>query len=161
MHVSKVEQKHVFLKIYSQISNLEKAINKIKKSGFTKIMISVLGKLIQGFSADSMALGNNSKDAQSFFKELLGTDVDLDSFYNQETGHVLVTGFLVPMFVEPVGKKKLGELSGGPYGILKGLGFSKIKVMTYIKELSEGLYLLVVRGNRFEIESLEECLDTF
>ncbi len=35
-----------------------------------------------------------------------------------------------------------------------------LKAATYVKKLNEGRYLLVVRGNRFDIEHLEDILES-
>lgn len=160
MHVPKTEQKQVFLKAYGQIVALKKAINTIQKSGITKITVSVLGNFSEVYFYDKKGLVYKSRYIQGFFNELLGTYTEYGSFYNTETGAIFVTGFLIPMFIRQVGEKKLGALSGGPYGVLRGLGVSETKAASYVDNLSAGTYLLLARGNRSDIEHLEDILES-
>lgn len=159
MNVPKTEQKQILLKDYCQIGQIEKAIRAIQENNVTEVALSVLGTFEEEHSNNSKGLVNKNKYLRTYFKELLGVDTDFDSFYNPETGRVIVAGFLASMFVHEVGKKKLGSLSGGPYGILRGLGVSEFKAATYVKKLNDGKYLLLVRGDCFDIENVEDTLE--
>ena len=162
MNVPKTIQKRAFLKAYEQIAQIEiaiKAIKAIKENSATEVVLSILGNFGEEHSNNPKGLANKKKYLETYFKELMGPDTDFDSFYNPETGYVFVTGFIVPMFLHRVGEKKIGGLSGGPYGILRGLGISKDRAATFLKKLNNGKYLLLVRGNRFDIQTLEGILE--
>ena len=159
MQVSKTDHKRVLIHSYSQISELEKVIKAFRKSRLTKVTVSVLGNFDEDYSDNLDDLVYKSNYLQGFFQKLLGPGANLDSFYNTSTGRIFVIGFLAPMFLHQVGEKKLGALSGGPYGILRGLGITEVKAMDNVKKLHDGQYLLLIRGNYFDLEKLEDILE--
>ena len=158
MHASTTEQKRVFIKSYGQIFELENALKVIQGMDFNKISISVIGNLGDVYANNPEGLAIEESRLQNFFKELLNTDIDFDSFYNPEMGQLFVVGFLVATFLNPVGKRAIGSLSGGPYGILRGLGVSEVTATSSVKKLNDHKYLLVARAGSFEIEKLEDSL---
>ncbi|CAZ97987.1 hypothetical protein Q4603_03190 [Zobellia galactanivorans] len=160
MHVPKTEQKQVFLKPYDQISDLEKALKVVGQMDFDKIVISVIGNLQDDYTDNSKELTFKETQLRHFFKELLGEDTAFNTFYNPELGRLFVAGFLVSTFLDPVGNRAIGVLSGGPYGILRGLGVSEEQALACVEKLSEGATLFVARGHRFDLEKLELKLDT-
>ncbi|MFS4416441.1 hypothetical protein [Maribacter sp. 2307ULW6-5] len=159
MQVPKTEQKQALLKSYNQLSELEAALKTVNQGGTNKIMITIIGNLEDVHANDRKDLAHKKRQLQSYFKELLGTDTDFDTFCNSEIGCLFVAGFLVSMFLNPVGKKTLGELSGGIYGVFRGLGVSEAKANLNAKRLKDGKYLLLVRGKRFDIEKLKDRLE--
>ena len=159
MNVPKTTQKRAFLKAYDQIDQIENAIKAIKENSTTEVVLSILGNFGEEHSNSPKGLANKKKYLETYFKELMGTDTDFDSFYNSETGYVFVTGFIVPMFLHRVGEKKIGGLFGGPYGILRGLGISEDSATNFLKKLNDGKYLLLARGNHVDIQTLEGILE--
>ncbi|MGS0527097.1 hypothetical protein ACU8V7_20055 [Zobellia nedashkovskayae] len=93
-----------------------------------------------------------------FFSELLAPNTAFDTFYNPELGRLFVAGFLVETFQNSVGKRGIGELYGGPYGILRGLGITETDTIASINKLKGKTYLLVARGNRLDIQKLKNQL---
>jgi len=158
MNVPKTEHKKTFLKLYNQISELENALIEVRKMNFNRIAISVIGNLGDNNMNTSKESELIEKELQLFFKKLLGQNTDFDTFYNPELGHLFVAGSLVATFLNPIGKSTIGVLSGGPYGILRGLGVSESEAVLSVKRLGDGTYLLVVRGDRFDIEKVENKL---
>ena len=69
-----------------------------------------------------------------------------------------IAGPLVAMFLQDIDGKKLGTLSGGPYGILRGLGIDAEKVATALKVLENGGYLLTIRGKEADLRHFEDQL---
>ncbi|MBD1263152.1 hypothetical protein HZY62_21360 [Maribacter polysiphoniae] len=159
MNAPKAEKKHVFLRSYDEISNLEKTIEVIQKSKIKNIMISILGNLEKVQPQNSKRPTDRKVCLENYFKNLLGLDTDLGFFHNAESGELFVTGFLAPIFLDKINEKTLGALSGGPYGVLRGLGIRKKRAGTYIDLLNDGEYLMLVRGNYFDIHLLEGILD--
>lgn len=155
----KSEQKQVLLKSYGQLSELETALKTVHLDDSNKSMISIIGNLGDSYTNDPKGLALEKTRLQDFFENLLGRDTAFDTFHNPEIGCLFVTGFLVSMFLNPVGKKILGALPGGPYAALRGLGISEEKANLSVKNLTVDSYLLLVRGDRFEIENLEGVLE--
>jgi hypothetical protein len=60
--------------------------------------------------------------------------------------------------LSPVGQKVIGSLSGGPYGVLRGMEVSDTIALFNLKELSAGNYLLIIRGENQLIEKVERVL---
>ena len=90
-----------------------------------KVSISVIGNVGDSVLNDGMVLLVKEKKMQSFFNDLLGRQAKFETFYNPELGHLYVVGFLVPTFLNVIGKKTIGVLPGGPFGVLRGLGISE------------------------------------
>ncbi len=158
MNIPKPEHKQVFLNAYIQISELENALKLIREMGFDKMTLSVIGNLGDNYIDDPKGLEFIENKLRLFFKELLGQNTDFDTFYNPEMGRLFVAGFLVSTFLNPVGKRAIGVLSGGPYGILRGLGVSEEEAGASVKKLNEGTYFIVARGDRLDIEKLKNKL---
>lgn len=158
MNVPNSKQKQVFLKCYGQKAQLEKAIRAILRGNLNKTRISILGKFLDDRGSESNDRSDGSALLSNFFKELLGEEMNWGTFYSPEIGSVFVTGFLVSIFQSRVGDKMLGELSVGPYGILRGLGVSEVETTLNVNKLKKGDYLLLIRSNLFEIGKLENIL---
>ena len=155
MNASKTEQKQVFIKPYTQIPELEKAIKTIREMDFDKMVISVIGNLGEDNIAEREKWMFQEKKLKAFFKELLGMHTEFDTFYNPELGRLFVAGFLVSTFSNLIGKKAIGGLFGGPFGILRGLGISESEASLDIEKLKNGDSFLVARGDRLNIEILK------
>jgi len=155
-----MEHKQVLLRSYDDIYDLEAIVTLVQQSGISKLKLSILG----GFKDMSSYKEEWSCDLRmyqkAYLKALLGANTDFGSFYNTETGKVIVLGFLTTSFLHLVGKKPIGELSGGPYGIIRGLGISKVEAASSVKKLNNGEYLFFARGDLYDIEALEVFLKT-
>ncbi|MBU2945299.1 hypothetical protein [Zobellia uliginosa] len=158
MNVPKTEQKQVFLKSYSQIVALAEALKIVRQLDLNQMSVSVIGNLGEDYINDDSGLTTVTDELQLFFKGILGGSTDFDTFYNPELGRLFVVGFLVSTFKNTVGKRAIGVLSGGPYGILRGLGVKEAEAVSSVKKLNDGTYLLVARGDRRTIDKLQKEL---
>jgi hypothetical protein len=158
MNVPRVEKKQVFIKPYNQISDLEKAFKTAYQMNFDKVSISVIGNVGDSVLNDGMVLLVKEKKMQSFFNDLLGRQAKFETFYNPELGHLYVVGFLVPTFLNVIGKKTIGVLPGGPFGVLRGLGISEKEATSIIQLLGTGTSFLIARGDAKDIEMLKSVL---
>lgn len=158
MDMSKTEQKQIFLKPYKQVSDLENALKTVRQTNFDKMAVSVIGNLGEDYINESKELKTIENQLRLFFRELLGLNTAFDTFYNPELGRLFVAGFLVETFLNSVGNRGIGELSGGPYGILRGFGITEKDAIASISKLKDKTYLLVARGNRSDIQKLENQL---
>jgi len=150
--ILKIAKKGFLFKEYLQLLQVEKALKIIKKNDPSNLQISILGKFIQGYSNDE----NISLEA--YWKKLLGFSNDFGIFSNPEIGTLFIVGALTSMFLHEVEGKALATMSTGPYGILRGLGASQLQAEIYLKTLSKGSYLLIVRGTDDKLKVLEEIL---
>ena len=152
MNVPQSELKKTFLYSYTNFSELENALLAIREMNDDSIGISVIGNANDTDVAHQSALHKN--DIQQLLEKIIGEETEFDSFYNRELGHLFVCGFLVSTFLNPVGKSNIGVLSGGPYGVLRGFGINEQHAAESVKNLSNGYYLLIVRGNKDAVEKL-------
>ncbi|MEP2238077.1 MAG: hypothetical protein ABJI22_06925 [Maribacter sp.] len=152
MNVPQSELKKTFLNSYSNLSELKFALLVLREINDDSIGVSVIGKSNDIDDAhNSITYGN---DMQQLLKKIIGEETEFDSFYNRELGLLFVSGFLVSTFLNPIGKSNIGILSGGPYGVLRGFGVSEQQAAESVKNLSNGDYLLVIRGHNLIIEKL-------
>ncbi|CAM4301288.1 hypothetical protein ZONE111905_13895 [Zobellia nedashkovskayae] len=156
--MSQSEQKQIFLKPYEQVSDLEKALKTVRQIEFDKMAVSVIGNVGEDHINKSKELTTIEYQLRRFFSELLAPNTAFDTFYNPELGRLFVAGFLVETFQNSVGKRGIGELYGGPYGILRGLGITETDTIASINKLKGKTYLLVARGNRLDIQKLKNQL---
>ncbi|MGB5820790.1 MAG: hypothetical protein WBG90_14990 [Saonia sp.] len=158
LHIYSKEQKHVLLKTYYQLLHLEQAIEIIRKNSTAHTQVSILGKLDSRYSDNNEISVQQKEQLNRYWKESLGPLTDVGFFSNPEIGTVYIAGPLTPLFLSNVDGKKLGEITNGPYGILRGLGIHKDNVIDYIKTLEEGGYWLIIRGFEYELRNLEDSL---
>ncbi|WP_281541176.1 hypothetical protein [Maribacter aestuarii] len=155
------KQKHLLIRSFSQLWPLEEAIQEIRNSASAELQLSVLGKFSQVcISTDSEVL-KAKKELKQYWRDSLGPTSDFGLFCNPEIGTLFIVGSLVSQFLHDVDGKLLGEMSSGPYGILRGLGATEKDTSNYIRNLNEAYYLLIIRGYDFELEPIEIVLKNF
>jgi hypothetical protein len=155
------EQKHFLIKSFRQLWPLEEAIQGIRNSAPAELQLSVLGKFSHVcISTDSEVL-KAKKELKHYWKDSLGPKSDFGLFCNPEIGTLFIVGSLVSQFLHDVDGKFLGEMSSGPYGILRGLGATEKDTSSYLKDLNEAFYLLIIRGYDFELEPVKIVLKDF
>lgn len=70
-------------------------------------------------------------------------------------------GPLTGTFLHDVEGSKLAVLSAAPYGIFRGFGVPGDQAVGYINILTNGGYLLILRGYDQELKHLEDSLVMF
>ncbi|EPR66340.1 hypothetical protein [Cyclobacterium qasimii] len=158
MHDPDTEHKQVLIKSFAQITELENALKAIHEIDSDKMALSIIGNLGDTNANNPKQLAEEKKQLHTFFKEFLGNETNFDTFYNPEIGYLFIVGFLVLTFLNPVGGRTIGALSGGPYGILRGLGISETEAILNVQKLHDGNYLFLARGKRLPIEKLQGIL---
>ena len=121
----------IFFKTTAQLSHVEKWVEFIQEnSRNTQLTVMFkLGKYYQGEGA----------------LEVLGPKALFGLFFNQDIGTVFVAGPYSPVFLQEVDGKKLGAMSEGIYGILRGLGLNDNETTLAITKLAEGRFLLLCK----------------
>ena len=152
------KKKKVFLQSFHQITALETALDVLKELDPQLSFASILANLGSISPNDSKGLTRKEESVEVKFQKLLGEAVKSGTFYNHEIGLVGVGGFLESILLSPVGQKVIGSLSGGPYGVLRGMEVSDTKALFNLKELSAGSYLLIIRGDQQLIGKVQHVL---
>lgn len=160
METKSLNIKHVFFKPYQNLLQLEKAIQRIKEKDHNlNLQISILGKISQYYSDGENALTATIDAMKLKCEKMLGNTTEFGSFYNSNIGVIFIAGSLTPMFLHKIDGKILGEMSTGPYGILRGLGAYRFQAETYLKALNTRTYLLIIRGFDYELDLVEDALN--
>ncbi len=157
-HPTRTEQKHVLLKAYSHLNQIDQALKIVRIKTAGDIQISVLGKKNFTLLKRGSKPFQNKKELKNYWTQALGMKTDFGFFSNPEIGTIFIAGPLTSMFMHDIDDKKLGAMTDGPYGILRGLGIDSEQSAEYIKILSKGGYLLMVRGYDSDLNRLKDAL---
>ena len=101
---------------------------------------------------------NKKKDLKEYWKGSLGDSSEFALFCNPEIGTLFIAGSLVSQFIHDMDGKMLGEMTSGPYGILRGLGITKKDSALFLKALNDGSLLLILRAYDYELKRMEALL---
>ena len=134
---------HVFFKTIAQLIYVERWVEFLAENA-SDAHVTVVFKLGQRNldKLDSLVLKSK---LERYWKRVLGPTTEFGQFYNQEIGTVFITGPYAAMFVQEVDGKKLGALSEGLFGILRGMGLNREETFHAIEKLREGQYLVLGR----------------
>ncbi len=152
------EQKHFYIKSCQQLWQLEEAIQEIRKHAITQLQLSVLGKPVKDCVSNNKESLKAQKELKHYWKDSLGPTSDFGLFCNPGLGTLFIAGSLASQFLNDMDGKALGEMRSGPYGILRGLGIAEKNATSYIKDLNEAYFLLILRGYDYELDIMEELL---
>ncbi|MCL7763008.1 hypothetical protein MPF19_06220 [Polaribacter sp. Z014] len=154
--VEELKEKRVLLKAFPTIKQIDNAIKHICQLKIDGIQISVLGKL------EDVNLETNFANYWTELKTYCNDELRLTSNFGvvstPKIGAVFIAGFLAPMFLQEINGKKIGAMTTGLYGILRGIGVAEESVIEYKKSIKEGNYLLIIRGNKNELPVVEANL---
>ena len=156
--VHKQVSRRFLIKDFHNKRIMEKSIKIIRKQSKDTLQLSVLGKMENDCLPPAKKLNGSIENIKENWKGLLGAETDFGLFSNPEVGNVFVCGPLVSLFLHDLDGKALGEMTAGPYGILRGLGISEKDVTYYLKKLIDSHYLLLIRGKDKELEEVENTL---
>lgn len=148
------KQKKFYFKAYEDLSQLENALNYLIEAGNSPFQVSILGKSALFYYDKDIETSKDATFIKAYWKDVLGKFVNFGNFYNPESGSVFIVGYLVPTFLHKINGKSLATLSSGPYGIFRGIGVSETQASNYLKLLNTGNYLLILRGNKNEVNFL-------
>lgn len=160
LKIKKQEKKHFFIKSYQHPWQLEEAINKIHTNASEQLQLSVLGQLGQKCIVNNKEIVKSGKAMKRYWKWALGTNSHFGIFCNPEIGTLFIAGTLVPQFLRDMDGKVLGEMTSGPYGILRGLGIEGSKATDYLKSLNNGHYLMLIRSYDYELDKMATLLES-
>ena len=140
------KQKHFLIKSYRHLWQLEEVIEEIRKSATAALQLSVLGKLEQDCVSNDKEIIRAKNELKHYWKESLGPASDFGLFCNPAIGTLFIVGSLVSLFLHDIDGKVLGEMSSGPYGILRGLGIAEKKYIRLHKKFKRKLFSSYPKG---------------
>ena len=158
--IKKQEQKHFSIKSYQYLWQLEDAIKQIHTNALEQLQLSVLGQFGQECIANNKEIIKSRKALKGYWKGFLGANSHFGLFCNPEIGTLFIAGALVPQFLNDMDGKALGEITSGPYGILRGLGIEENKATGYLKTLNNGHFLMLIRGYDYELDKMTAVLES-
>jgi hypothetical protein len=119
-----------------------------------------LDKLEQDCISNDKEIIKAKNELKHYWKGSLGPASDFGLFCNPAIGRLFIIGSLVSLFLHDMDGKVLGEMSSGPYGILRGLGRAEKNTSVFIKNLNENYFLLILRGYNNQLDSMEELIES-
>lgn len=157
LNLNKV-QKHIFLKVFKQFSQLEKTINSIKIQGISMENLTILKKL-------NLALANGLQTQPEIEKLEFKCEIIFEApvktgiIKSQEFGTIFIGGNLTSIFLYEVKGKPIGEMSTGIYGVLRGLGATGANLNLQLNSFQKQPFMLIVRAEESLVAKLEESFE--
>lgn len=158
--IQKQGQKHFSIKSYQHLWQLEDALKKIHMNASEQLQLSVLGQLGEKCVANNKEISKSGKAMKRYWKGALGANSHFGLFCNPEIGTLFIAGSLVPQFLNDMNGMVLGEMTSGPYGILRGLGIKKSKATSYLMALKAGQFLMLLRGYDYELDKMATLFES-
>ena len=92
--ISKIEHKGILLKAYSDLMQVEEALELIlKKNDLSKVQFAILGKLDYAYLEEELEKASRQKAVlKKYWDQLLGEGADFGFFSNPEIGTVFIVG---------------------------------------------------------------------
>lgn len=158
--VSKQAKKHVFIRGFPYLWQLEEALGLIQKLPFSRhLQLSVLGKVSGRCINDDRKTLTSKEELKTYWRGSLGPGTDLGLFCNPEIGSLFIAGPLASQFLNDLDGKVLGEMASGPYGVLLGLGISKKNATSFLEALNQEYFLLMARGRAQQLDRLPKLFE--
>lgn len=155
----KKEQKIFYIRVLENLLQVETAVGIIKDTISESMEFSILGKLEPHQFNNKKILVEKRRSLRLYWGSLLGKETYVGFFAHPEIGYVYVIGPLVPMFLYDVNGNKLGALSGGTYGILRGFGIGPVDAIYFLDKLDKGSYLFILRAFEGEMHGIKRLLN--
>ncbi len=158
LQVPKTGEKRFLSTTFKNLVKAEKVITFLKEQKTVDLQLTILVKLDTYAYTDIQKEEKKNGQLVSYWKKWVGPRTDFGFFHNPEIGTVFIAGSLSELFLHDIDGKKLGELSEGPYGILRGLGIYETQAADNIKKLNQGHYLLLFQTKSLNLNGLEATL---
>jgi hypothetical protein len=152
------KQRHVFLKSYPRFEQIEAAVKMLQPIKGNNMQVSILGKLNTKSYKNEKKSIYSENELKTHCEAMFQLPIDFGIISNPEIGKIFIAGSFAPMFLQEINGKKLGSMSMGLYGVLRGLGIDQERVTSYLKALLNGEYLIVLRGYDKELNLWEDKL---
>jgi len=155
------QQKLFVIRTYSSLSQIATVISTIVEKDTIQLQLSVLGKLTIQKTMTKKELKKIIADVKKQLSTILGKEFKFGYFHNPEVGSLFIAGHLMPTFLTKVDESELASLPAGLRGIFKGLGIHIEEINTYLTELKNENYCLIIRGEKSVLAVIEPLLNSY
>jgi len=155
----KIYQKLFVLKSYKKLSQIENVLSYIAQNNKNLLQISILAKLIGDKTTTKNEREKLIVDIKKQLTTILGTEYQFGLFFNSEIGSLFIAGHLTPVFLNKVSNKEVASIPAGISALFRGLGISKKNINSYLPELKNNRYCLLIRGEQNILETIEPKLN--
>jgi len=152
---SELKQRRVLLKKYSTPHQLEQLLTLLKRQS-AAVQLTLLGKVTTAADHKNETDHEWLDDFVTRWRKFATTPIEYGVVTNPEIGTIFIVGSFADMFLQEINGKKIGSMTTGIYGVLRGLGIDQEAVNAYINALSDGTYLIILRGYDYELRSFNE-----
>ena len=153
-----IKDKNFHIKIYTNLLEISKAIRTIAQNISADFQFSILGKFSFKNSHQENELNEVAKGIKIELSRSLDKPIQLGYFNNPKIGTLFIAGHLTETFLHKVDGKKLASLPVGLYGIFRGIGIELNDIDRYLKELQNGKFLLLIRGEAEALTTIGSVL---
>lgn len=153
------QQKLFAIRTFQSLSQIETVLNNIAQKNNTSLQLSILGKLTINKTITQKELKKIIINIKLQLTSLLGKQFQFGYFHNSEIGTLFIAGHLTPTFINKINKSELASLPTGLIGIFKGLGINNEEINSYLTELKNDNYCLIIRGESSVLNKLKPILD--
>ena len=154
----KIQDKQFLIKIYTSVLQIKKAIRSIMQNDNLHFQLSILGKPTPHYSNNGNGLNEMISDIKMQLSNTLGKRIQFGYFNNPKIGALFIAGHLTETFLHKVDGKELASLPVGLYGIFRGIGIQLDDIDSYLKELQNGKFLLLIRGEAEALTTIGNVL---
>ncbi|WP_159023787.1 hypothetical protein [Formosa sp. L2A11] len=154
-------QKLFVIRTYKSLSQIETVLRHIAQKSNMPLQLSILGQLTTNKAITKKELKKIIDDKKQQLSALLGKQFQFGYFYNPEIGTLFIAGHLTPTFINKIDERELASLPTGLIGIFRGMGINTEEINTYLTELKNENYCLIIRGESSVLDTLEPMLNVY
>lgn len=151
-------QKLFVIKTYQSLKQIQNVVKKIAQEDTTALQLSILGKLTTHKTITKEGLESIIVQIKQQLSIVLGAEFQSGYFFNPEIGSLFIAGHLTPTFLNKVEKREIASIPVGLLGIFKGLGIDTKYINSYLRELKNDSYCLIIRGKSDVLDAIEPLL---
>ncbi|EPR72341.1 hypothetical protein ADIWIN_2511 [Winogradskyella psychrotolerans RS-3] len=149
------------IRTYQSLSQIETVISHITQQNNIPFQLSILGKLTTNKTIAKKELKKIMPDTKQQLSAVLGKKFQVGYFNNPEIGTLFIAGHLTPTFLNKIDERELASLPTGLIGIFKGLGINTEEINSYLNELKNDNYCLIIRGESSVLAGIEPMLSGY
>ena len=154
----KTIQKKFIIRTYEKLSQIEVVISSVFKNS-AHFQLSILGKVTTNNKITKTSLKKIVANKKQELSAVLGKEFQFGFFYNPEFGFLFIAGHLTPTFLTKVDERELASLPSGLSGIFRGLEIDKEEIQSYLTDLKNDKYCLIIRGESDLLATKESLLN--
>ncbi len=157
----KPPQKLFVIRVYPSLSQIETVLSNIAQKNNIPLQLSILGKLTTNKTITKKELDKIIADIKQQLSVVLGKEFQFGYFHNPEIGSLFIAGHLTPTFLTKVDEVELASLPAGLSGIFRGLEIDVEDINSYLNELKNDSYCLIIRGKNSVLATIEPLLNVY